>query len=190
MPRPFLAVLNPPLLTGTCPFGRAHVDTPKGDLDSSLAVGDYDDVVLSGSTVYPYGTTEGFPLMEDTAGNVIADTAHDYMECSNKGLCDRERGECECLPGYDGVACQRASCPSNVHSITPGSSANQESNLAYKIFNGRSSFTGRASENAQVNQCSGHGTCMTLEQLAFLDHDNIYDLWDKDASMGCKCDPG
>jgi len=128
--------------------------------------------------------------MEDTAGNVLANTAHDYMECSNKGLCDREKGECECLPGYDGVACQRASCPSNVNSITPGSGTNSGSNIAYKVFNGKSAFSGRATDNAQVNQCSGHGTCMTIEQLSFLDNGNIYDLWDKDTSMGCKCDPG
>lgn len=177
-------------VAGTCPFGRAHVDTPKGDLDASLSVGDHDDMVLTGSTVYPYGTTEGYPLMDDTAGNVLSNTAHDYIECSNKGLCDREKGECECLPGYDGAACQRASCPSNVNSITPGSGANERSNIAYKVFNGKSAFTGRATDNAQVNQCSGHGTCMTIEQLAFLDNSNIYDLWDKDTSMGCKCDPG
>ena len=33
------------------------------------------------------------------------------MECSNKGLCDRKVGECECFDGYEGHACQRASCP-------------------------------------------------------------------------------
>ena len=174
----------------TCAFGRAHVDTPKGDLDGSLSVGDFDDVVLSGSTVYPYGTTEGFPLMSDTAGNVYSNTAHDYMECSNKGLCDRDTGHCECLPGYDGVACQRASCPSSVDSITPGSTGDG-SNLAFKVFNSKSAFVGRSVQNkAQTNQCSGHGTCMTQEHLAFLDNDNIYNLWDKDTSMGCKCDPG
>lgn len=128
--------------------------------------------------------------MTDTAGSVMSNTAHDYMECSNKGLCDRERGQCECLPGYDGAACQRASCPSNTNSITPGSGVDDRSNIAFKIFNGKSAFTGRALSNAQVNQCSGHGTCMTLEQLAFLDNSNTYDLWDKKTSMGCKCDPG
>jgi len=112
------------------------------------------------------------------------------MECSNKGLCEREKGQCECLPGYDGAACQRASCPSNANSLTPGSGATDGSNIAYKIFNGKTAFTGRAISNAQANQCTGHGTCMTIEQLAFLDNNNIYDLWDKDTSMGCKCDPG
>lgn len=177
-------------LVGTCPFGRAHVDTPKGDLDASLSVEDNNVLVLSGSTEYPYGTSEGFPMMADTAGTVLSHTAHDYMECSNKGLCDREKGQCECLPGYDGVACQRASCPSNANSITPGSGSDERSNIAFKVFNGKTAFTGRALSNAQVNQCSGHGTCMTIEQLAFLDHSNSYDLWDKDASMGCKCDAG
>ena len=180
-----------PKTIGTCPFGRAHVDTPKGDLDSSLILGSSNDVVLSGSTgVYPYGTTEGFPLMADTAGNVYSDTAHEYMECSNKGLCDRDRGLCECLPGYDGAACQRASCPSNVQSLTPGSSLSDRSNLAFKIFNGKSAFSGRVTQGAQEGQCSGHGTCMTQAQLSSLDNNNIYDLWDKDSTMGCKCDPG
>jgi hypothetical protein len=175
---------------GTCPFGRAHVDTPKGDLDASLAVGDHSAIVVEGSTVYPYGTSEGYPFMVDSAGTAMTNTAHDYMECSNKGLCDRERGQCECLPGYDGAACQRASCPSNTNSLTPGSGVDERSNIAFKIFNGRSAFTGRAISNAQVNQCSGHGTCMTIEQLAFLDNSNTYDLWDKKTSMGCRCDPG
>jgi LysM repeat protein len=177
---------------GTCPFGRAHVDTPKGDLDASLSVGGYNELVLEGSTVYPYGTTEGYPLMEDTAGNLIDNTAHDYMECSNKGLCDRTKGECECLPGYDGAACQRASCPSKANSNTPGSgpTSSTTSNIAFKIFNGKSAFNGRSLTTPQVDQCSGHGTCMTIEQLAFLDYGNSYDLWDKQSTMGCKCDPG
>jgi len=187
-PLPFFSPIQ---TIGTCPFGRAHVDTPKGDLDSSLILGNSNDVVLSGSTgVYPYGTTEGFPLMADTAGNVYSDTAHEYMECSNKGLCDRDRGLCECLPGYDGAACQRASCPSNVQSLTPGSSLSDRSNLAFKIFNGKSAFSGRVTQGAQEGQCSGHGTCMTQAQLSSLDNNNIYDLWDKDSTMGCKCDPG
>jgi hypothetical protein len=33
------------------------------------------------------------------------------MECSNKGLCDRKEGICECFDGSEGSACQRASCP-------------------------------------------------------------------------------
>jgi hypothetical protein len=94
----------------TCPFGIAHVDSPKGDLDmsaDSLTTG----TVISGSAVYPFGTEELFPSMMDSDDNVLSDTAHYYMECSNKGLCDRKEGTCECFDGYEGSACQRASCP-------------------------------------------------------------------------------
>merc|ERR1711988_1066368 len=75
-------------------------------------------------------------------------------ECSNKGTCDRSTGTCECFDGYDGVACQRASCPGY-----PAS-------------------------------CSGHGVCKTAAQLAAADGNNVYKLWNKDATMGCDCDPG
>ena len=128
--------------------------------------------------------------MADTAGNVLDNTGHDYMECSNKGLCDRGSGQCECLPGYDGAACQRASCPSNANSHTPGSGT-EGSNTNFKVYNGKSAFLGAGRLSiTQTNQCSGHGTCMTIEQLSYLDYNNVYDLWDKDITMWCKCDPG
>ena len=39
------------------------------------------------------------------------DGLHPLAECANKGICDRKRGLCQCFPGYDGIACQRAACP-------------------------------------------------------------------------------
>ena len=45
--------------------------------------------------------------------NFAAQEAHGYMECSNKGLCDRASGECVCFDGYEGSACQRTSCPNS-----------------------------------------------------------------------------
>ena len=98
----------------TCPFGMAHVDTPKGDLDGSAdELSGPDKTILLHSTVYPYGTQEQFPNMTDSAGAELTDTAHYYMECSNKGLCDRSAGSCECFEGYEGSACQRAACPND-----------------------------------------------------------------------------
>lgn len=39
--------------------------------------------------------------------------AHYYAECSAKGLCDRETGECVCFEGYSGHACKRSVCPND-----------------------------------------------------------------------------
>lgn len=40
-----------------------------------------------------------------------ANDAHPVVECSNKGLCDRKSGECQCFPNYEGIACERTVCP-------------------------------------------------------------------------------
>ena len=98
----------------TCPFGTAHVDSPKGDLDLSADdLSGPDKTILMHSTTYPHGTQEQFPNMTDSVGNLLVDSAHYYMECSNKGICDRMVGSCECFEGYEGSACQRASCPND-----------------------------------------------------------------------------
>jgi hypothetical protein len=69
------------------------------------------NLLVDNNYVYPYGTTEQFPQMQDSDLQNLENSAHYYMECSNKGKCDRTTGECQCYDGYDGAACQRASCP-------------------------------------------------------------------------------
>lgn len=136
----------------TCPFGLAHVDSPKGDLDGSAsALGGINTVVQAYDVYGAWGTTELYPAMSDSTGAILTETAHAYAECSNKGLCDRKLGLCKCFAGYEGTSCQRASCP---------------------------------------NDCSGRGTCHSIEYLAKRDHGNPYTLWDREASMGCLCDAG
>merc|ERR1712072_888010 len=34
-------------------------------------------------------------------------------ECSNKGICNRKTGECECFDNYDGISCERTVCPND-----------------------------------------------------------------------------
>lgn len=43
------------------------------------------------------------------------DTAHAIVECSNAGTCDRLKGDCICVPGFTGAACNRCtSCPTRL----------------------------------------------------------------------------
>ncbi len=81
------------------------MDTPKGDLDKSGDISGPSKIVIPNNFVYPWGTTEQYP--EGTDSN----SAHEYVECGNKGICDRKAGACNCFEGYEGSACQRASCP-------------------------------------------------------------------------------
>jgi EGF-like domain len=122
-----------------CPFGKAHVDGYKGSLNGD---GDLADTVVT--QMYPKGTKEA-PVLG------TAQSGHEYRECSNKGICDRETGVCSCFDAYEGSACQRASCP---------------------------------------NECSGHGVCNTVRELALGDYSNSYELWDADKGLACKCDAG
>lgn len=61
---------------------------------------------------------------------VGTDDAHQEVECSNAGICDRNTGVCACFTGFEGEACNRRGCP---------------------------------------NDCSGHGKCYSMKQLAMLD---------------------
>jgi hypothetical protein len=91
----------------------------------------------------PYGTWEKWPGNFFGAGQVgeTADEGHFYMECSNRGACNRALGICECYNGYTGHACQFQQCPG----LIPSKSK---------------------SEYAVGIPCHGHGTCMTVHELA------------------------
>lgn len=142
----------------TCMSGIAWITTAKGDINFDGDTNDltiYDsDHTYTGSAV-PYVTSpetgdagdwERWPGYFFTGG----DEGHFYMECSNRGLCDRSTGQCNCFPGYEGEACRRSVCP---------------------------------------NDCSGHGTCETVSELATA-AGVTYSLWDKDKSRACSCDAG
>jgi len=150
----------------TCIFARAWYDAPKGDLDSSGTIsGPYDTVAVNSPT-YPYGTSESYPLMEDSDHNLMTNSGHAYAECANAGICNRQTGICNCQPGFEGAACQRMSCPTYLHSSDP---------IKYHAYEG---------------QCSGHGVCRTLRNIAQKDHGTRYNLWDMDQSTACACDLG
>jgi hypothetical protein len=95
----------------TCQYGVAFVDTAQGDLDHDGAVEFFGNTANYIKTQWaPYnsgGTFEQYPEFKSDQ------EAHSYMECSNKGLCDRVSGECVCFDGYEGSACQRTVCPNS-----------------------------------------------------------------------------
>jgi hypothetical protein len=90
---------------------------------------------------------------------------HRYAECSNRGICNRDSGECECFPGYEGKACARSSCPNDCSG------------------HGRCLYIqdmpyGTVAEDAFA------GNFMNQDPKTY-----PYHYWDKQKTRGCFCDP-
>jgi len=160
----------------TCYFGIAHVDTPKGDLNADGMVSGPLTTVITGSEVYPWGTTEQYP-------NADANEGHFYMECSNKGLCDRKSGECDCFDGYEGTACVRASCPNDCSGHGTCESIKELAELKTYDTNGGDVPTTTPVGSTTTGTAGHHDFDLAIEESY------AYDLWDADKTMGCKCDP-
>ncbi|KAF1774880.1 EGF-like domain, extracellular [Phytophthora cactorum] len=138
----------------TCQFGYAHADTPKGDINMDQ-LRNTPGWILQDSQQFPAQAYEYFS--PDAAQN----EAHFYMECSNKGLCDRSLGSCTCFDGYEGVACQRAACPN------------------------------KCSGHGTCESISELGLKAPGTLFGNPDNVNkiTYDLWDSKVTYGCRCDP-
>lgn len=103
------------------------------------------------------------------------------------GTCDRVAGECLCVDGFEGAACDRMSCPGS------------------KTEAGGDDETGDYIDTTSVvsKSCSGHGKCVTMSMLAEASKDNGVTMdytygsipndpstWDHDMIQGCLCDDG
>jgi hypothetical protein len=75
------------------------VDTPVGDLNHDEEVEGTSPTMLSS-----FDIDEQFGMGYSTQHQ----EAHYYQECSNKGVCDRGTGVCQCYDGYTGSSCQRS----------------------------------------------------------------------------------
>jgi hypothetical protein len=92
---------------------------------------------------------------------------HKYAECANRGICNRESGECECFPGYEGKACQRTACPND---CSGHGRCMYIQDLPYSTAPQDSIYT--------------RGAFLNQDPMTF----NYYD-WDKAKTRGCLCDP-
>jgi hypothetical protein len=114
-----------------CYYSYAFVDTPLGDINADGII----DMQINKDERTKNFATEAYDRMygvarpiETHSGAVVDldgdglayneakqsgrwDEAHFYRECSNKGICNRATGQCDCFPGYEGEGCQRTSCP-------------------------------------------------------------------------------
>jgi len=92
---------------------------------------------------------------------------HKYAECSNRGVCDRDTGECECFPGYEGKACARTTCPND---CSGHGRCKPIQDLPYR----------------ETPMQYEDGSYLAQKAYTFA---NSYYKWDADKTRGCVCDP-
>ena len=71
------------------------------------------DTITTITTITNTNTTTTTTIRDKAwIGDVrAANDVHPLAECSNKGICDRKSGQCQCFANYDGIACERTVCP-------------------------------------------------------------------------------
>jgi len=93
--------------------------------------------------------------------------AHAFEECSNAGICDRIKGECLCMPEFEGAACERLKCPG---------------------VNSPCSNNGKCLTMSQLAAASTvNGVPMGF---TYGNTPNKPSTWDHQKIQGCVCDPG
>jgi len=73
---------------------------------------------------------------------------HYYAECSNKGICDRATGLCDCFDQYEGIGCSRSSCPN-------GCSGHGKCRYLNNVNWAAATYDGWDVEKIQVCVCDG-----------------------------------
>lgn len=96
-------------------------------------------------------------------------TFHKYAECSNRGICNRDTGDCECFPGYEGKACARTTCPNGC------SGHGQCRDIEDMPF-----------ASTPADYSVGYFYANKNEGHTFRDS---YKKWDYGKTRGCVCDP-
>jgi hypothetical protein len=112
---------------------------------------------------------------------------HKYAECAGRGLCNRETGDCECFPGYEGKACKRTACPNDCSGH--GQCAYMD-DLPYQTtpfdwFNNMY-VPHDISVTADYNAIQAEADFLTQSPKTF---SGAYYGWDSMKTRGCVCDP-
>jgi hypothetical protein len=97
---------------------------------------------------------------------------HKYAECAAKGICDRESGECECFPGFEGTACARQACPD---SCSGHGTCEYMNELAFGTV-----FNDYYDGSAQAYWATGVGAVRPSTDYS----------WDASRARACVCDAG
>jgi hypothetical protein len=112
---------------------------------------------------------------------------HKYAECAGRGLCNRESGDCECFPGYEGKACKRTSCP---NTCSGHGQCTYLDDLPYQT----TPFDWFNNINVQTDTAtSAQWTALALASdylpQAAKTFSGSYYGWDSMKTRGCVCDP-
>ena len=115
---------------------------------------------------------------------------HQYAECAARGVCNRDSGECECFPGYEGKGCQRTTCPNScsghgtcefIEDMPFGSTIADYYAIAETI---NPIVTEDDVNNVVADITSYQGAFGVTEPMTM-----SYMYWDKMKLRGCMCDP-
>ena len=103
-------------------------------------------------------------------------TAHQPVECSNAGFCDRGGGICKCSEGFSGTACQRGICPGEDTSLGVCSGHGECMSVADISFYHGVDYDTDGNAYPFDAEMGGDGYGVTYSQ------------WDKDMTQMCKCE--
>lgn len=131
-----------------------------------------------------------------------------HNDCNKNGYCNKWSA-CECFKGFEGTDCAFKVCPKGpaLADIPSGlDTAHEEITCSGQGTCDRKSgicickqgYTGIncGRQSACVNDCSGHGRCLSLKEIAqendgyHLNYTTTYTRWDAELIKTCVCDRG
>ena len=134
------------------------------------------------------------------------------IPCNGHGVCDEETFACGCEEGWRAADCSERTCPYGpawyayptatdvAHVTREECSGMGTCDRTLGVCFCQDGFSGAACDvlacPGETAPCSGHGQCLTMQQLAQANGfvyrstpDDPY-TWDADAVRGCRCDEG